>query len=121
MSNVVLTETYKNYQVVVEEPTSGNFTYEVNDTILVRTVTCAHGFLSAVAAQTAGESAVDALPDSLALTVIQANVDSHVDANAVLLALRTAGLVIKNGLHPQHDNNDGPFGDPDHNDQWGNE
>lgn len=121
MANVVFTETYKNYQIVVEEPKQGNFTYEVNDTILVKTVTCAHGFLAQAAAQSAAESAVDALPDSLALTTIAANVDSHVDANAVLLALRNAGLIFKFGNQPQHDNNDGAFGTSDDHDQWGNE
>lgn len=93
MSEFILSESYKHYQIVVNEETINEFNYRINDPRTDKTIAKFHGFSTSVDAKNAAERAVDDFPVSKA-QVLVADALNPTDAETAINAILNGNYTI---------------------------
>jgi len=111
MSNVISTQVYKNYQIVIEEYKPELFSYEINDQILIKTVGCMKGFSADTLALSSAQAKVDGYPVTQATDIITTVLlGDSATANTIILAILNGGLTVVSTATPDEDFHNNPWG-----------
>ena len=108
MSTIISTATYKNFQVIISEITVNQYEYKIDNPFNANTVKCHHGYTNSTDAGIAAHAYIDAMDVNQAQPVIATALSgNNTEANAVILALLTAGYNIGLDVHVTGGDNNG--------------
>src|ERR1035437_6542853 len=108
MSTIISTSTYKNFQVIITEITTNQYGYKIDNPFNANTVAHRKGYTNSTDAGIAANAAIDAMAVNQAQPSIAAALSgNNSEANAVVLALLTAGYNIVLDVHVTGGDNNG--------------